>query len=69
MRHDQNYYKPKYTAPANDSVHLCGCIGPQNGEPLCPCAMRGVKIVDGRYVKVVDYGPAGGTRLELRGAA
>ena len=38
----------------------CGCIGPQNGEPLCPCKMRGVKIVDGRYVRVEDLGPAPG---------
>ena len=37
----------------------CGCIGPQNGEPLCPCAMRGVKVVDGRYVlPAQDLGPA-----------
>lgn len=19
--------------------HSCGCIGPQNGEPVCPCRM------------------------------
>lgn len=40
------------------NVHSCGCIGPQNGQPLCPCAMRGVKIIDGRYVRVEDLGPA-----------
>ena len=37
---------------------MCGCIGPQNGEPLCPCMMRSVKIIDGRYVRVQDLGPA-----------
>ena len=36
----------------------CFCIGPQNGQPLCPCKMRGVRIIDGRYVKVEDLGPA-----------
>ena len=36
---------------------MCGCIGPQNGEPLCPCMMRGVVIRDGRYVRVEDLGP------------
>jgi hypothetical protein len=36
---------------------LCNCIGPQNGQPACPCAMRDVKIVDGRYVRVTDLGP------------
>lgn len=36
----------------------CNCIGPQNGEPLCPCAMRGVTVEDGRYVQRRDLGPA-----------
>lgn len=36
----------------------CFCRGPQNGQPACPCQMRGVQIVDGRYVRVVDLGPA-----------
>ena len=36
--------------------HACACMGPQNGEPLCPCAMRQVKIVDGHYIKVEDLG-------------
>jgi hypothetical protein len=40
------------------STRLCNCIGPQNGQPLCPCQMAGVKIVDGRYVKTTDLGPA-----------
>jgi hypothetical protein len=29
----------------------CNCIGPQRGKPLCPCAMRGVVIKNGRYVR------------------
>ncbi|MBZ9984903.1 hypothetical protein LB521_27605 [Mesorhizobium sp. BR-1-1-8] len=60
----------KWTAPANDNVRMCGCIGPQNGEPLCPCAMKGVRIENGRYVQIIDHGPAnGGKRLEIAGAA
>ena len=39
-------------------VNSCNCIGPQNGEPRCPCDMRGVTIKDGRYIKVTDLGPA-----------
>ncbi len=23
-----------------DRPHACFCIGPQNGEPYCPCKMR-----------------------------
>lgn len=38
----------------------CGCIGPQNGQPLCPCQMRGVTIQNGRYVRIQDLGPAPG---------
>lgn len=37
----------------------CFCMGPQNGEPLCPCAMKSVRIKDGRYViPEKDLGPA-----------
>lgn len=40
-------------------LNQCNCIGPQNGEPRCPCAMRGVQVVDGRYVlPAQDLGPA-----------
>ena len=35
----------------------CNCIGPQNGQPLCPCQMQNVKVVDGRYVFQQDLGP------------
>lgn len=36
----------------------CNCIGPQNGEPLCPCQMRHVIIREGRYIqKERDLGP------------
>jgi len=40
-----------------EGYHSCGCIGPQNGQPLCPCMMRGVTIENGRYVKKQDLGP------------
>jgi hypothetical protein len=41
-----------------EPLHPCNCIGPQNGEPRCPCAMRNVRIVDGRYVMPAqDLGP------------
>ena len=39
-------------------MSACNCMGPQNGEPLCPCMMKDVKIIDGRYVKTEDLGPA-----------
>ena len=38
--------------------HFCACTGPRNGEPLCPCRMQNVKVVNGRYVETIDHGPA-----------
>lgn len=41
----------------NDS-HACGCIGPQNGEPKCPCMMRNVVQRDGHWIeRERDLGP------------
>ena len=36
----------------------CNCIGPQRGEPLCPCMMKGVQVIEGRWVRLEDLGPA-----------
>jgi hypothetical protein len=45
---------------AQDSGYqACNCIGPQNGQPACPCAMRNVKVVNGRWVRTEDLGPVG----------
>lgn len=41
-----------------DEIHSCYCVGPQNGEPLCPCRMRSVIVRDGRYIQPEqDLGP------------
>ena len=42
---------------ANPKAHSCFCVGPRNGEPLCPCAMRTVTVENGRYVQKRDLGP------------
>jgi hypothetical protein len=40
------------------TVQACNCIGPQNGQPLCPCAMRNVEMREGRWVRrEADLGP------------
>jgi hypothetical protein len=52
-------------ANAPHTLKQCFCVGPQNGEPRCPCAMRGVTVVDGRYVvPAQDLGPAAMEVLE-----
>ena len=40
----------------NQESHACCCMGPRNGEPVCPCAMKHVKIVDGHYVQIISLG-------------
>lgn len=43
-------------------MRACNCIGPQNGQPLCPCQMRFVQVRNGRYfLPEQDLGPAQGT--------
>lgn len=32
-------------APANFGI--CGCMGPQDNAPLCPCRMRDTVLIDG----------------------
>jgi hypothetical protein len=41
----------------SQETRSCLCVGPQDGQPLCPCRMRSVKVVDGRYVETIDHGP------------
>ena len=43
---------------AQTVTQSCNCIGPQNGAPACPCMMRNVRVVNGRYVRTQDLGPA-----------
>lgn len=44
--------------PAYGQAHICNCVGPRNGEPRCPCRMRGVIERDGRWVEPEkDLGP------------
>lgn len=39
--------------------NACCCVGPQNGEPLCPCQMRTLVVKNGRYVRPEqDFGAA-----------
>lgn len=44
--------------PVSSRSHACNCVGPQPGKPVCPCRMSALQVVDGRYVEVIDHGPA-----------
>lgn len=54
---EQHLAKLRQCQPST-ALNLCNCIGPQNGQPVCPCQMRGVVILNGRYVRTTDLGPA-----------
>lgn len=42
------------------STRMCNCVGPQNGQPRCPCMMRYVTTRDGRWIEPErDLGPVG----------
>lgn len=50
-----------YAISGPGTARACNCIGPQNGEPLCPCAMRGVVKRNDRWIRVEhDLGPVVG---------
>lgn len=52
----QKYLSVIAQAPA---MNPCNCIGPQNGQPRCPCQMRGIEKRNGRWIqREVDLGPA-----------
>lgn len=51
---------------SSDYMWSCNCIGPQHGQPLCPCQMKNVIIRDGRYIrKEKDLGPVSKSEYDL----
>jgi hypothetical protein len=56
MRERVNQAREAFGQPV---AHPCNCIGPQRGEPRCPCAMRNVIKRDGRWIQIEqDLGSA-----------
>lgn len=46
-------------------MSACFCIGPQDGQPECLCAMRNVSVINGRFVRMQDIGPAPDTPISI----
>ncbi len=44
----QKTYSLPIAGNARNEMIACGCVGPQNGDPVCPCQMRNVTIVNGK---------------------
>jgi hypothetical protein len=38
-------------------THICACVGPQDGAPVCPCRMGSLTVHNGRLVEIIDHGP------------
>lgn len=53
-----DYIQKKLQECPPQRAEICGCIGPQNGEPVCPCAMKNVRVEGGRFIQRIDLGPA-----------
>lgn len=39
------------------NIQACHCVGPQPGYPVCPCRMRNLRKIDGRWIETIDHGP------------
>ena len=57
------YKMTNISISSGSGAHACCCVGPQNGEPMCPCEMRsrGIFKRNGRWVEPArgekDIGP------------
>lgn len=58
--------KARILAQAPSNWGECGCMGAHGGQPVCPCRMRHVAVMDGRWVGV--YGSGDTLSLEDLGA-
>ncbi len=36
----------EYLMMPRPSLYPCGCMGPQDGDPVCPCSMRSVVTIE-----------------------
>jgi len=55
---EKNVYKHQENVRKYPDACACMCVGPQNGEPVCPCRMRNVVVINGRYKEITDLGQA-----------
>lgn len=53
-------WKPAKSSTSITNPRECFCVGPQDGQPQCPCRMATLEIIDGRYIERrddIDQGP------------
>lgn len=55
--YDVTAWKADPTGPVGE-IRQCFCVGPQGDDPVCPCRMHAVRIENGRYLEIIDLGPA-----------
>lgn len=45
--------------PNRPIPHACCCVGPRDGDPVCPCRMAYVQIVNGKYYEISEIPGSG----------
>lgn len=45
----------QHLSKARPESEACGCMGPQWGQPLCPCRMNWVEEVNGKYYQIHEH--------------
>lgn len=54
LTQEQRAIRQHLSKPA-PMMNPCGCMGPQDDDPVCPCAMRYVEKVDGVWYRVEEH--------------
>jgi len=54
MTNEQIAIRQWLSKPAPIS-NACGCMGPRNGEPECPCMMKWIEKVDGHWYHIREH--------------
>lgn len=42
----------QYLSRPRPTPVVCGCMGPQKDEPLCPCRMKWCEQVNGKWYRI-----------------
>jgi hypothetical protein len=45
-------------------ISACGCLGPRDGDPDCPCAMQWYEKVDGNWYRINEERLENGIKLK-----
>ena len=55
MTNEQIAIRQWLSKPTPYSASDCGCLGPREGEPACPCVMRWVEKVHDSWYRIREH--------------